>query len=73
MIGHSLGGAAAMPAIVRALRAERAVRVAPAADPAAAAHRSARTVGPGRGLCERMRAGVQSPSASPSTSSRRSA
>ncbi|GAB2508620.1 alpha/beta hydrolase [Lysobacter humi (ex Lee et al. 2017)] len=60
VIGHSLGGAAAMLALVRGLSAERAVLVAPAADPVAAAHRFARTVGLGRALCERMMAGFQS-------------
>lgn len=60
VIGHSLGGAAAMLALARGLQADRAILVAPAADPIAAAHRFARTVGLGRALCERMMAGFQS-------------
>jgi pimeloyl-ACP methyl ester carboxylesterase len=60
VIGHSLGGAAAMLALARGLQAGRAILVAPAADPVAAAHRFARTVGLGRALCERMMAGFQS-------------
>ena len=59
VVGHSLGGAAAMLALARGLQAGRAVLVAPAADPVAAAHRFARTVGLGRALCERMMAGFQ--------------
>lgn len=57
VIGHSLGGAAAMLALARGLQAERAILVAPAADPVAAAHRFARTIGLGAALCERMMAG----------------
>lgn len=60
VIGHSLGGAAAMLALARGLEAQRAILVAPAADPVAAAHRFARTVGLGRALCERMMAGFHS-------------
>lgn len=60
VIGHSLGGAAAMLALARGLQAERAILVAPAADPVAAAHRFARAVGLGRVLCERMMRGFQS-------------
>lgn len=57
IVGHSLGGAAAMLALARGLQAERAILIAPAADPIAAAHRFALTVGLGRALCERMMAG----------------
>ncbi|AXK72813.1 alpha/beta fold hydrolase [Lysobacter sp. TY2-98] len=57
VIGHSLGGAAAMLALSRGLQAGRAILVAPAADPVEAAHRFARAVGLGRALCERMMAG----------------
>lgn len=57
VIGHSLGGAATMLALARGLRAERAILIAPAADPSAAAHRFARAIGLGRALCERMMAG----------------
>lgn len=59
VIGHSLGGAAATLALARGLQAERAILIAPAADPVAAAHRFAGTIGLGRVLCERMMAGFQ--------------
>lgn len=57
VIGHSLGGAAAMLALTRGLQAERVVLIAPAADPVAAAHRFARSIGLGRALADRMMAG----------------
>jgi len=41
VIGHSLGGAAASVALARGLEAERAVLIAPAADPVDAAYRFA--------------------------------
>ena len=44
VIGHSLGGAAAALALARGLVAERAVLIAPAADPLAAVERFARFV-----------------------------
>ena len=44
VVAHSLGGAAASVALARGLRAERAVLIAPAADPEAAAHRFARLI-----------------------------
>jgi len=54
VIGHSLGGAATLLAMARGLRAERAVLIAPAADPVAAAHRFAHLVWIGEHLCRRM-------------------
>jgi pimeloyl-ACP methyl ester carboxylesterase len=45
VIGHSLGGAAAMLALADGLAAERAILIAPAADPIDAARRFARFVG----------------------------
>jgi len=45
VIGHSLGGAATMLALARGLQAERAVLIAPAADPLAAADRFGSAVG----------------------------
>lgn len=54
VIGHSLGGAATMLALARGLQAERAVLIAPAADPVAATERFARTMWIGANLCERM-------------------
>jgi pimeloyl-ACP methyl ester carboxylesterase len=44
VVAHSLGGAAAAVALARGLRAERAVLIAPAADPEAAAFRFARLI-----------------------------
>jgi pimeloyl-ACP methyl ester carboxylesterase len=54
VIGHSLGGAATMLAMARGLRADRAVLIAPAADPVAAAERFANLMWIGASLCERM-------------------
>jgi pimeloyl-ACP methyl ester carboxylesterase len=54
VIGHSLGGAATANALTRGLQAERAVLIAPAADPIAAAERFADLVWIGRNLCQRM-------------------
>ncbi len=45
VIGHSLGGAASMLALADGLAADRAVLIAPAADPVDAARRFARFVG----------------------------
>lgn len=45
LVGHSLGGAAAAVAMARGLAVERAVLIAPAADPVDAAMRFARLVG----------------------------
>lgn len=53
-IGHSLGGAATLLAMARGLRAERAVLIAPAADPVAAVKRFARFLWVGEDLCRRM-------------------
>ncbi|WP_255516254.1 alpha/beta hydrolase [Luteimonas suaedae] len=54
VVGHSLGGAAAAVALVRGLAAERAVLLAPAADPIDASYRFSRQIGlPGR-LCRDM-------------------
>lgn len=44
VIGHSLGGAATAVALARGLQAERAVLIAPAADPVAAMERFSRIV-----------------------------
>lgn len=54
VIGHSLGGAAAGVALARGLRAQRAVLVAPAADPLDASYRFARQVGLSERLCQKM-------------------
>jgi pimeloyl-ACP methyl ester carboxylesterase len=47
VLGHSLGGAAAAVALARGLAAERAILIAPAADPVAAMERFSRFVGLG--------------------------
>lgn len=54
VIGHSLGGAATALALARGLAAERAILIAPAADPVAAAQRFAHFVGMAGYLCQRM-------------------
>lgn len=54
LLGHSLGGAAAAAALARGLEAERAVLIAPAADPVAAAMRFARFICMPERLCRRM-------------------
>ncbi len=54
VMGHSLGGAAVAIAMARGLAARRAVLIAPAADPVAAAQRFARFVGLPMRLCRRM-------------------
>lgn len=54
LIGHSLGGAAAAIAMARGLVVERAVLIAPAADPVDAAMRFARMVGLPMRLGRRM-------------------
>lgn len=54
VIGHSLGGAATLLAMARGMRAERAVLIAPAADPVAAVKRFARFLWVGEDLCRRM-------------------
>jgi pimeloyl-ACP methyl ester carboxylesterase len=54
VIGHSLGGAAAALALSRGLKAERAILIAPAADPVDAGYRFARFVGMAEYLCRRM-------------------
>jgi len=54
VIGHSLGGAAAALALSRGLQARRAVLIAPAADPIAAAERFARFVWLGADFGRRM-------------------
>ncbi|MFD0726891.1 alpha/beta hydrolase [Lysobacter brunescens] len=56
VIGHSLGGAAAAVALARGLQAERAVLIAPAADPLAAMERFSRFVGLGTAFAARMAA-----------------
>ena len=56
VIGHSLGGAAAAVALARGLQAERAVLIAPAADPLAAMERFSRFVGLGADFGARMAA-----------------
>jgi pimeloyl-ACP methyl ester carboxylesterase len=54
VVGHSLGGAAVATALARGLPAERAVLIAPAADPVDAAMRFAGLVGLPQLLCQRM-------------------
>ncbi|WP_232338563.1 alpha/beta hydrolase [Lysobacter soli] len=54
VIGHSLGGAATANALSRGLKAERAVLIAPAADPVAAAERFADLLWIGQTLTQRM-------------------
>lgn len=54
VIGHSLGGAAALLAMARGMRAERAVLIAPAADPVAAVKRFARFLWVGEDICRRL-------------------
>lgn len=56
VIGHSLGGAAAAVALARGLQAERAVLIAPAADPLAAMERFSRFVGLGSAFAGRLAA-----------------
>ena len=54
VLGHSLGGAAAAVALANGMQAQRAVLLAPAADPLATVERSARVVGLARHLGRRM-------------------
>ena len=54
VIAHSLGGAAAALALARGLEADRAILIAPAADPVAAGRRFARQVGLSAHLQQRM-------------------
>jgi len=54
VIGHSLGGAATANALARGMKAERAVLIAPAADPVAAAERFADLLWIGQTLSRRM-------------------
>ncbi len=54
VIGHSLGGAAAMIALTRGLQTERVVLIAPAADPMAAAQRFGGFIGLAPGLADRI-------------------
>lgn len=56
VIGHSLGGAATAVALARGLQAERAVLIAPAADPLAAMERFSRFVGLGEEFGARLAA-----------------
>lgn len=56
VIGHSLGGAASAVALARGMEAERAVLIAPAADPLAAMERFSRFVWLGAGFGARMAA-----------------
>src|SRR5690606_37436095 len=59
VVGHSLGGAAVALAMARGLAAGRAILIAPAADPVAAARRFSRFVGLPTRLCRRMIAGFE--------------
>lgn len=59
VVGHSLGGSAAAIALSEGLAAERAVLIAPPADPGAAIERFADFVGLSRALCRRMLAGFE--------------
>jgi len=54
VIGHSLGGAATMLALAEGLVAERAILIAPAADPIDAARRFGRMVGLADYLCAHL-------------------
>jgi len=54
LIGHSLGGAAVATAMARGLAAERAILIAPAADPIDAARRFAGLIGLPHRLFQRM-------------------
>lgn len=54
VMGHSLGGAATALALARGLAAERAILIAPAADPFAAMERFSRLVWLGRHFAQRM-------------------
>lgn len=54
LVAHSLGGAAAMIALSRGLKAERAILIAPAADPIAAAQRFGGFVGLSAHLSARL-------------------
>ena len=60
VVGHSLGGAAVAVALARGLPADRAVLIAPAADPVDATLRFGRLVGLPERLCRRMIAGFES-------------
>jgi pimeloyl-ACP methyl ester carboxylesterase len=59
VIGHSLGGAAVASALARGLVADRAILIAPSADPVAAAFRFAHVVGLPAQLCRRMIEGFE--------------
>jgi pimeloyl-ACP methyl ester carboxylesterase len=59
VIGHSLGGAAVAAALARGLAADRAILIAPSADPVAAAFRFAHLVGLPARLCRRMIEGFE--------------
>ena len=54
VIAHSLGGAAAMIALADGMVAERAILIAPAADPVAAGHRFGHFVGLAESLTARL-------------------
>lgn len=54
LVGHSLGGAAVATALARGLAAERAILIAPAADPVDAARRFAGIIGLPHRLFQRM-------------------
>lgn len=54
IIGHSMGGAASAAALANGLRAERAILLAPAADPLAAMERFARTLWLGASFPKRI-------------------
>jgi pimeloyl-ACP methyl ester carboxylesterase len=56
VVGHSLGGAATAVALARGLAAERAILIAPAADPLAAMERFSRFVGLGTAFGRRLAA-----------------
>lgn len=59
VLGHSLGGAAAAVALARGLAAERAILIAPAADPVAAMERFSRFVGLGAHYAGRLAAHLE--------------
>jgi pimeloyl-ACP methyl ester carboxylesterase len=59
IIGHSLGAAAVTAALARGLSADRAILIAPSADPVAAAFRFAHLIGLPSKLCRRMIEGFE--------------
>lgn len=59
VIGHSMGGAAGAAALANGMRAERAILIAPAADPLAAMERFARVLWLGTSFARRIAAWLE--------------